>query len=128
MSAILNQRRIVADVYVVDHRIMRKPVKPIKLKVEKAIKAENPPSHITQDAWKAVEQALSSGKTALIEIAGEEDLLAIPAVLLAPVGSLVLYGQPREGIVALWVNEELKRRIEAIVDDMIVVGNEDQDR
>jgi len=30
---------------------------------------------------------------------GEEDLAVIPCVLMAPEGSLILYGQPGEGVV-----------------------------
>jgi cytidyltransferase-like protein len=43
-----------------------------------------------------------------LEIKGEEDLLAVTAVLLAPLGAEVYYGQPHQGIILMKVTEELK--------------------
>lgn len=42
---------------------------------------------------------------------GEEDLLVLPIILLAPLESIVFYGQPNEGIVAITVTEEAKKRV-----------------
>lgn len=42
---------------------------------------------------------------------GEEDLLALPAILLAPLGSFVLYGQHDQGVVGVRVTEEEKTRV-----------------
>jgi hypothetical protein len=41
-------------------------------------------------------------------IDGEEDLLALVAVLYAPEKSLVVYGQPNEGMVVVEVTKEKK--------------------
>jgi len=54
-------------------------------------------------------------KNQLIVIEGEEDLLALPAILLAPLGSLVLYGQWNLGVVAVEVTEEIKKKVEEIL-------------
>ena len=51
---------------------------------------------------------------------GEEDLLALAAVLFAPFGSMVVYGQPKQGIVVIDVTEDSKRRIHDIVERMEV--------
>lgn len=42
---------------------------------------------------------------------GEEDLLALPAILLAPLGTIVLYGQVDQGVVVNEVTEELKAKV-----------------
>ena len=39
---------------------------------------------------------------------GEEDLAVIPLVIAAPDGAIVLYGQPRQGVVFRIVNSEAK--------------------
>ena len=39
---------------------------------------------------------------------GEEDLAVIPLVMAAPIGALVLYGQPHQGVVLRTVNLEAK--------------------
>lgn len=49
-----------------------------------------------------------------VRIDGEEDLLVIPAVLVAPLEAVVLYGQPDEGIVAITVTEQKKQEIRAL--------------
>jgi len=54
-------------------------------------------------------------KNQLIVIEGEEDLLALPAILLAPLGSLVLYGQWNLGVVAVEVTEERKKEVEKLL-------------
>ena len=52
-----------------------------------------------------------------IQVRGEEDLAALPAILFAPLGSLVLYGQPpmkegeQGGIVVVEVTEKKKQEI-----------------
>lgn len=49
-------------------------------------------------------------------IEGEEDLLAIFAVLLSPLGTKVYYGQPTDkGIVELTVTEQLKEQMKALI-------------
>ncbi|MCW4027273.1 MAG: GTP-dependent dephospho-CoA kinase family protein, partial [Candidatus Bathyarchaeota archaeon] len=51
-------------------------------------------------------------------VEGEEDLLTLVAVLSAPLGSLVVYGQPRTGIVGVGVTEAAKRKFRGIVERM----------
>ena len=47
-------------------------------------------------------------------IDGEEDLLALPTILFAPLNSLVLYGHWQHGIIAVTVDEEIKERVREI--------------
>jgi uncharacterized protein (UPF0218 family) len=51
-------------------------------------------------------------------IDGEEDLLTLVAVLSAPEDTLVVYGQPHIGIVAVKATEETKEKMHRIVDAM----------
>ena len=51
----------------------------------------------------------------IIKVSGEEDLAVLPAVLLAPLNSLVLYGQPRKGIVVIKVTEKKKKEIKKVI-------------
>lgn len=60
---------------------------------------------------KTIEKFLNSGKKQTLVIAGEEDLLTLSAILLAPLGSVVLYGQWNLGVVAVEVTEEKKRKV-----------------
>ena len=75
---------------------------------------KNPAGQITKEAVNWIEkfcdsltgQQSSSPSVLLIE--GEEDLITVAAVLLAPLGIRVYYGQPHEGIVELNITEEVK--------------------
>lgn len=63
---------------------------------------------------KAVKRYLLTKKTSLIRIIGEEDLAVIPAILTAPLQSVILYGQPavdgiKAGVVRVIVTEEKKK-------------------
>lgn len=51
-----------------------------------------------------------------IRVEGEEDLLALPAILFAPLGSVVMYGQYDKGVVVTKVTEETKTRVKALIE------------
>ena len=68
----------------------------------------NPPATITEELLHAIRSAYSMDGRTLIIVDGEEDLAALPAVIEAPIGSAVVYGQPGEGIVVIVVDEEAK--------------------
>ena len=55
-----------------------------------------------------------------IIVDGEEDLATLPAILYAPLGSAVVYGQPNEGSVLVDVTPEKKLHIEEFMKKMIV--------
>jgi uncharacterized protein (UPF0218 family) len=54
-------------------------------------------------------------------VEGEEDLLTLVAVLKAPENSLVVYGQPHEGIVAVRVDKTTKEKVRQIVETMVAL-------
>ncbi|NPA48294.1 MAG: DUF359 domain-containing protein [Thermococci archaeon] len=85
----------------------------------------NPPGTITYQLLTAVRDALREhkkrGRNVYIRVHGEEDLAAIPAVIYAPYGGVVLYGQPDEGVVLIRVTPECKRRCAKILASMEVV-------
>jgi len=60
-----------------------------------------------------------------IFVRGEEDLAALPAILLAPEGSVVLYGQPDEGVVFVSITKSKKEEILDLL-DKIISGQEDR--
>jgi len=46
-----------------------------------------------------------TGNKVLIVVDGEEDLAVLPCVITAPPGTVVLYGQPGEGVVLCEVDK-----------------------
>ncbi len=96
------------DVFVVDGLERRKARSIPKLAHGSVIRAKNPPGHITAAALSAMKEAYAAEKPVMVLVDGEEDLLAIPAVIDAPIGTVVLYGQPLEGVVAITVDAKAK--------------------
>jgi len=112
------KNRIPLDVAVVDSKVMRRPISPIRFKTENTFQVSNPAGTLTGEAWRAVEEAVNSPGRSKVIVNGEEDLLTLIAVLSAPNGSLVIYGQPRQGIVVVEVNEETRRKFRGIIERM----------
>jgi len=112
------KNKIALDVAIVDFRVMRRPISPLTFKAENTFQASNPAGTLTEEAWKTVERAINSPGRSKVIIKGEEDLLTLVAVLSAPNGSMVIYGQPKQGIVVLDVNEETKRKVREVIERM----------
>ena len=51
----------------------------------------------------------------VIRIEGEEDLLTMPAILLSPLGTYIIYGQFEVGMVVVEVTEEIKDMIKRFI-------------
>lgn len=118
VSANIFGKGIALDVAIVDNKVMRKPIAPVKLEAWKTYNLTNPAGTIADEAWEILKQAVGQKARAKVLVEGEEDLLTLVAVLSAPEGSMVVYGQPREGIVVVNVTEVTKRRIREIVERM----------
>ncbi len=106
-----------ANIKIIDNKEMRKKVKPFAFNAETIFRVKNPKGTINLAAWQALKDALKKDE-ALIIIDGEEDLLALPAILSAPKGALIFYGQPKKGIVSIKVNKEKKLEAKKILDMM----------
>ena len=108
----------VPDVQVVDGRENRVDRRPPGTPFSRLIRARNPPGTITADAIDAIGEAFKGRKPARVYVEGEEDLLAIPVVLMAPLSAGVLYGQPGAGIVLIRVTAAAKARNRALLNRM----------
>ena len=51
-------------------------------------------------------------------VIGEEDLLVLPVCAYSPENSVVLYGQPNEGIVIVQINSEIRNKAQSIMNSM----------
>lgn len=82
-------------------------------------RVKNPAGEITSEAFKVLTDAFTSKKKTKIFVEGEEDLLTLAAIHLAPIGSYVIYGQPDAGAVLVEVNAKTKDFVEKIFAEMI---------
>jgi uncharacterized protein (UPF0218 family) len=80
---------------------------------------DNPAAQITTQSIDAIKKALSSKPPIQILVNGEEDLLVIPVCIFAPENSLVLYGQPNEGLVIVPITQEIRNKTKNLLNRMI---------
>lgn len=80
------------------------------------IEATNPPGTVTRSLLRALQAAIERDEPVQVHVDGEEDLAAVPAILLAPTGAHVVYGQPGEGMVHVDVTAEARARAMELVD------------
>lgn len=118
VSRYLSEYLYKPKIIIIDNKCMRKKIVPRKYYVEKVFYARNPPGTITEEAIKTIKDALETDKRAQIVIDGEEDLLTLIAVLHAPEKALVIYGQPKEGLVVIKVTENKKAEVRKILKGM----------
>lgn len=86
--------------------------------VNTILSCTNPAAQITNESISAIKSALGMTPPIRIIVNGEEDLLVIPVVIYAPADSVVLYGQPNEGLVIVKVTEETRNKAKSILDSM----------
>ncbi|MEM1578553.1 MAG: DUF359 domain-containing protein [Archaeoglobaceae archaeon] len=93
------------------------------------IYAKNPAGVISSELIKALLSAIDfakSGKKVAILVLGEEDLAVMPLALLMPEGGLIIYGQPKEGVVALPIDSEKKVLILKLLKQMEVIQESEE--
>ncbi len=115
---------IFPDLCIVDNRTKRKPVSEDvssrnKDGVYTEVTVDNPAGLITDELINSISEAFVSGKALRIFVRGEEDLATLPVILMAPLGSVVLYGQPDEGVVFVEVTESKKEEIRILFEKLI---------
>ena len=82
------------------------------------LSCKNPPGEITKESIQVIQKAFSSEPPVRITVDGEEDLLVLPVCIAAPENSVVMYGQPNEGLVIVHVTPEIRAKVQKILDVM----------
>jgi GTP-dependent dephospho-CoA kinase len=108
--------KIIPDVSVVDGKERR--IKSSKFKIVLGgdkdsknlsfVRCSNKPGSVSRRAIATIRDALKMPFPVRIVVSGEEDLLALPLFVMVPNGSVVLYGQPLEGMVIVRIDEKIR--------------------
>ncbi|OIO13861.1 hypothetical protein AUJ73_03140 [Candidatus Gottesmanbacteria bacterium CG1_02_37_22] len=114
------------DIAIFDYKVNRKKIfhsltdlgfSNSTTRIYKTVK--NPPGYISLTLVKAIRKALKEKQnhkeSILIKVIGEDDLAGVPAILFAPLDSIVLYGQPKKGMVLVKVTEEKKEELRRLI-------------
>jgi uncharacterized protein (UPF0218 family) len=108
---------IQVNLRIVDQMTLRKSINPIEIKAEVTYRVRNPAGVVTKQAWDAIKEALQH-REAVIYVDGEEDLLAIPAILESPDNAFIVYGQPSQGLVVVTASPVTKHEVREMMNRM----------
>lgn len=102
--------KLVPHIAIVDLKTQRQEIEPkIKDLFNPTKKLENKPGTINTSFGNIFLTMLSKKSQQVLLIDGEEDLLTLPAILLSPLGSTIMYGQKDIGMICVVVTEEKKQ-------------------
>ena len=105
-----------SDIKIFDKKVQRQA---FGQKHDCAILVSNPAGTIQKECWSAIKQAIEKKENICVD--GEEDLLVIPAVLLAKPKTLVIYGFPNRGICLLEINRALKKQFREFIKNNFLI-------
>ncbi|HVP93932.1 MAG TPA: GTP-dependent dephospho-CoA kinase family protein [Methanoregulaceae archaeon] len=105
----LIEKGIIPDIAVIDGHTMRSPCDRSPLIQARRFHVKNPAGTLSGELLEGLLEAVTH-MPALVCVDGEEDLAVIPLVIMAPMGAIVLYGQPGEGVVLRTVDAGAKEK------------------
>jgi uncharacterized protein (UPF0218 family) len=110
------------DVAVVDGKTERETVETAVWEAiegfDRRVEVTNPAATLTAELLTTLRAAIARDGTTVVVVDGEEDLATLPAVVLAPDGASVVYGQPGEGMVHGLVDATLREETRALLGRM----------
>jgi len=109
---------VVPDIQIIDMKEKRSPRSAVKPAHRIEYHVTNPRGCISEESVKVFNKALGSDKPVRILVEGEDDLLALVAIIFSPEGSCILYGQPDEGLVIVKVDESIRNWCKEIFSSM----------
>ena len=91
---------------------------PVDDTINTNLSCKNPPGEITEESTQVIQKAFSCESPVRITVDGEEDLLVLSVCMSAPENSVVMYGQPNEGLVIVHITPEIRAKVQKILDAM----------
>ena len=124
VSLTVNRNGITPDIAVYDGMTERREMTEFASYVNDKgwIPAEvrNPAGMISADLVKTIENALSGSEKTTIRVIGEEDLAVIPCIILAPIGTNVIYGWPGKGMMLVTTDSSIKKEMTELLEQTVV--------
>ncbi len=118
----LQKAGITPDVAIIDGYTMRTPCSRLPAVPGESRQVKNPAGTLTEELMTAIRHAVIHPPCTII-VDGEEDLAVIPMVIAAPLGSIVIYGQPGEGVVLRTVTPDAQETAREYLKRFIRTGN-----
>jgi hypothetical protein len=114
----LHRNGITPAIAVIDGHTMRSPCNHLPSIRGECIHVKNPAGTLTDELIQALKYAVLHPPVT-VNVDGEEDLAVIPLILAAPLGAIVLYGQPHKGVIVRIVNREAQQTAQHLLDHFI---------
>ena len=96
----LLDHEILPNLAIIDNRIQRKDHDFEFFHTKNIFNVNNPQGTISDELWETISSVINNKDNhKMIVVKGEEDLAVLPCILMAPPNSMILYGQPNEGLV-----------------------------
>ncbi len=118
-SELLLEMGLIPLLHIVDgqeKREKRSPPETESISTELTIK--NNPGEISTESFNLLKTIFDQKPPIRLLVDGEEDLLVLPVCLFAPENSVVMYGQPNEGLVIAEITDEVREKVQKIVNQM----------
>jgi len=109
---------MIPSLQIIDSHEKRTKREPPKLANTTELTVDNPAAEITPQSIDIIKKAFSMQPPVRLSVNGEEDLLVIPVCIHAPEDSIVLYGQPNEGLIIVKITPEIRNKAQALLDLM----------
>ena len=116
-SAKLREHGARVNIYIIDGRVERRPCPIFDASGLRVIECMNEPGTICPEAASKLHELLTkpSIREVILLVRGEEDLLTLAAIISAPEGSAIIYGQPGAGSVYVKVDKASKKKALEII-------------
>lgn len=108
----------IPKISIVDFKVNREVIEESEFKNSKIVRVRNPAGTVTTDLQNEILHAFQDDnkEVTVIIVNGEEDLAVLPALLYAPIGFEIYYGQPGVGLVRIVVDEKIKKKAKNLID------------
>ena len=109
---------LIPSLQIIDSKEKRVKREPPKLANATELTVNNPATEITPQSIDIIKKAFTMQPPVRLLVDGEEDLLVIPVCIYAPENSIVLYGQPNEGLVIVKITPEIRSKTQTLLESM----------
>ena len=118
-SQLLLDMGLVPLLHIVDGQEKRqKRSLPLANSINTEITIKNNAGEISDESFNLIKNIFEEKPPIRLVVDGEEDLLVLPVCLFAPKNSAIMYGQPNEGLVIAEITNEIREKVQKIVNQM----------
>jgi hypothetical protein len=109
---------LIPSLQIIDGQEKREKREPLKLEHATELTVDNPAAEITSESIEIIKKAFTLQSPVRLFVNGEEDLLVLPVCIHAPENAVVLYGQPNQGLVIVQITQEIRNKVQTLLDLM----------